>query len=102
MIDTISRDINGLPKSPLNRFLTLALGKMSPTPGVARIALALIYGMFCHAVFGLAVLAMIVGMFFGMSESFGRVPAPSSVLANIALVVQILVRIRLTAPEWRL
>ena len=31
---------------------------------------------------------MIVAMFFGMSESFGRVPAPWFILANVLLVVQ--------------
>lgn len=80
--------MNVTPESPLNRLWTLALGTLRPPPGAARIALALAYGLLCHIVFGLAVLAMMSAMFFGMSESFGRVPAPWSVLANIALIVQ--------------
>jgi protein-S-isoprenylcysteine O-methyltransferase Ste14 len=76
------------PQSPFNRLLALALGTLSPPPGAGRIALALTYGVICHAVFGVAVLAMITAMFFGMSESFGRVPAPWSILANIVLIVQ--------------
>jgi protein-S-isoprenylcysteine O-methyltransferase Ste14 len=80
--------MNSSYQSPFNRLLTLALGTLRPPPGGARIALALLYGLVCHSAFAVAVLAMIVAMFFGMSESFGRVPAPWSVLANIALIVQ--------------
>ena len=77
-----------LPQSPINRLLTLALGTLRPPPGAARIAVALSYGLLCHAIFGLAVLAMIVAMFFGMSEGFGRVPAPWSTPVNIILIIQ--------------
>ncbi|PWR04230.1 hypothetical protein DKT77_02430 [Meridianimarinicoccus roseus] len=74
--------------TPLERLLTLALGTLRPPPGARRIALALAYGIICHVVFAAAVLAMIVAMFFGMSESLGRVPSPWSVLANAALILQ--------------
>ncbi len=80
--------MNASPPSAFDRLLTLVLGTLRPPPGAARISLALAYGLLCHAVFGLAVLAMIIAMFFGMSESFGRVPAPWSIFANIALIVQ--------------
>jgi len=50
--------------------------------------LALAYGVVCHAVFAVAVLAMIVAMFFGMSESLGRVPAPWHIVVNALLIVQ--------------
>ncbi|WP_333713131.1 methyltransferase family protein [Yoonia sp.] len=66
----------------------LALGALTPPPGGRRIALAFGYGGFCHLVFALAVAAMIAAMFFGMSESLGRVPAPWSYLANLFLVLQ--------------
>lgn len=46
------------------------------------------YGLVCHAIFGLAVLAMVAAMFFGMSQSLGTVPSPWSWLANIALLLQ--------------
>ncbi len=59
-----------------------------PPPGAGRIALALALGLVTHAVFALGVLAMIVAMFFGLSESFGRVPQPYAWAANIALIVQ--------------
>ncbi len=54
----------------------------------ARIALALTYGAACHALFLAAVLAMIAGMWFGMSRALGAVPEPWSHLANAALLLQ--------------
>jgi protein-S-isoprenylcysteine O-methyltransferase Ste14 len=68
--------------------LRLVAGASNPPPGVGRIMLALTMGILCHITFAVAVLAMIVAMFFGMSESFGRVPAPWSWLANGALILQ--------------
>ena len=72
----------------LNRIAALVLGTLRPPLGVARITLALVYGALCHTLFSLAVLAMIVAMFFGMRESFGRLSTPWSIFANIALVLQ--------------
>jgi len=74
--------------SPLSRFIKLALATLRPPSGKARIALALAYGAVCHLIFALAVVSMIVAMFFGMSMSFGRVPEPYAVLANAALIIQ--------------
>lgn len=68
--------------------LRLFRGALRPPPGRGRIALALVIGVLCHVTFGLAVLAMMVAMFFGMSESLGRVPQPWSWLANLALILQ--------------
>ncbi|NKX44026.1 methyltransferase family protein [Roseicyclus persicicus] len=68
--------------------VALVAGALSPPPGAGRIALAVLFGAVCHAVFAAAVLAMIVAMFFGLSESFGRVPWPWAALANAALLVQ--------------
>jgi protein-S-isoprenylcysteine O-methyltransferase Ste14 len=75
--------------SPKYRVLfDLALGTLTPPSGGRRIALAFAYGVVCHVIFALAVAAMILAMFFGMSESLGRVPAPWSYLANLFLVLQ--------------
>lgn len=74
--------------TPLARLMALAAGTLRPPPGRRRIVIAFAYGAICHMIFGLAVLAMIVAMFFGMSESFGRVPQPWSLLANAALILQ--------------
>lgn len=66
----------------------LVLAALRAPPGAGRIALALGMGLLCHLVFAAAVLAMIVAMFFGLSESFGRVPWPWAALANAALILQ--------------
>ena len=74
--------------STFARLLRLVTGLFHAPPGAGRIALALAYGVVCHAVFAVAVLAMIVAMFFGMSESLGRVPAPWHIVVNALLIVQ--------------
>ena len=57
-------------------------------PGFRRISTAFSYGVMCHIIFALAVGAMIVAMFFGMSESLGRVPEPWSYVTNGLLALQ--------------
>ena len=61
---------------------------LNPAPGAGRIAFALTLGLICHTVFTAAVLAMITAMFFGLSESYGRVPWPWALIANAALILQ--------------
>ena len=68
--------------------ITLIGAALRPPAGAGRIALALTVGVLCHAVFAAGVLAMIVAMFSGMSESLGTVPWPWAALANAALIVQ--------------
>lgn len=75
-------------KTSFKRLWTLALGTLKPPPGIARITLAFLYGILCHSVFGLAVLAMMTAMFFGMSESLGTVPGLWFIPANAVLVMQ--------------
>ena len=75
-------------QSPMHRMLALGWGALRPPPGTARIALAYTYGAVCHAVFGLAVIAMILAMFFGMSASLGSAPTPWNWLANALLIAQ--------------
>lgn len=70
------------------RLFNLALGTLRPPPGRKRIIVALLYGLICHLIFAAAVIAMITAMFFGMSESFGRMTAPWSYLANALLILQ--------------
>jgi methanethiol S-methyltransferase len=45
-------------------------------------------GLICHATFGLAGLAMVSAMFFGMSASLGSVPWPWANFTNMALIAQ--------------
>ena len=70
------------------RLITLIGAALRPPPGAGRITLALALGAVCHLLFAVAVLAMIVAMFFGLSESFGTVPWPWAAIANLALIVQ--------------
>ncbi|WP_299612700.1 isoprenylcysteine carboxylmethyltransferase family protein [uncultured Tateyamaria sp.] len=74
--------------SPFQRLLSLALGTLRPPPGRSRLLLAFAYGVVCHVIFAAAVLAMIAAMFFGMSESLGRLPAPWAYIANALLILQ--------------
>jgi methanethiol S-methyltransferase len=66
----------------------LLVAAARPPAGAGRIMLALGFGIICHLTFAAAVLAMITAMFFGLSESFGRVPWPWAFLANAALIAQ--------------
>ena len=74
--------------TPTDRLLSLVLGLLRMPPGLLRITIAFAYGLTCHALFALAVGAMIVAMFFGMSESLGRVSQPSSYVVNGILMLQ--------------
>ena len=72
----------------LARLITLIRAALRPPGGAGRIVLALVMGVLCHALFAAGVLAMIVAMFFGLSESLGTVPWPWAALANAALILQ--------------
>lgn len=70
------------------RLAALATAALHPPEGRNRIVAALISGLVVHALFATAVLTMVVAMFFGMSESMGRVPWPWALIVNISLLVQ--------------
>jgi methanethiol S-methyltransferase len=53
-----------------------------------RRAVALVYGALCSTLFVVAVAAMIVMMFYGLSRSLGSLHAPLSWFANGALLLQ--------------
>jgi hypothetical protein len=74
--------------TPFDRLIALIIGNFSAPRGGRRILVALLYGCVCHAMFAVAVIAMIVVMSTGMTASFGRVPAPWSWAANLLLVLQ--------------
>ena len=78
----------GNHNTPFDRLLLLVLGLLRMPPGFGRISIAFSYGVTCHFIFALAVGAMIVAMFFGMSESLGRVPEPWSYVTNGLLALQ--------------
>jgi len=85
-ITAISHDMKPTDTQPLWRFLNLALGVLRPPAGAWRITVAFFYGALCHMTFAAAVLSMGIAMFFGMSQSFGRVPGLWAILANAALI----------------
>ncbi len=70
------------------RLITLIRAALRPPLGAGRIALALGMGLICHTLFAAGVLAMIVAMFFGLSESLGSVPWPWAALTNVVLIAQ--------------
>ena len=86
---------------PLLRLIDLVFGVFRAPVGAFRISLAFFYGLVCHLTFEAAVLAMIVTMFFGMSESFGRVPSPWSILANLACPAIPNSPFAITVAAWR-
>ena len=79
------------PDAAVPGFLRLSAlidGAFHPAPGRGRIVLALACGVAVHSVFAAAVLAMMSAMWFGMSESLGRVPQPWALVSNAALLLQ--------------
>jgi protein-S-isoprenylcysteine O-methyltransferase Ste14 len=54
-----------------------------------RKAIALAYGLICHAIFGVAALTMVAVMGSGMTLGQGRVPEPWAIAANVALLLQL-------------
>lgn len=68
------------------RLIVLLRSALRPPRGYGRIFGALVLGAVCHAVFALAVAAMIAAMFFGMQHSLGRASWPMA--ANAALILQ--------------
>lgn len=70
------------------RLVALIRAALRPPAGAGRITLAIGLGGLCHVTFAAGVLAMVVAMFFGLSESFGTVPRPWAALANAALILQ--------------
>lgn len=77
-----------LHSKPSQRLVALAHGALRAPPGRARILVALGFGVVVHTVFAAALLAMIIAMYAGMSESLGRVTWPWAALVNTALVLQ--------------
>ncbi len=71
-----------------DRLYAMVKGVLSPPLGRARIALALLMGITCHLIFSMAVIAMMVSMFFGLSMGQGLVPWPWAIWANALLVMQ--------------
>ena len=72
----------------LSRTLSVPSAPRSPELARRERAVALFYGAVCHTVFAIAVAAMMVGMWFGMTEGRGTISMPLAWLANTALLAQ--------------
>jgi protein-S-isoprenylcysteine O-methyltransferase Ste14 len=73
---------------PLARMLAAPAEPRRPARARVEVALALLWGALCHALFAAAVGAMILAMGFGMSRSLGAVPQPWAWGANLLLLLQ--------------
>jgi hypothetical protein len=56
---------------------------------LARLLIALVYGVLCHVCFAVGVATMVGMMFFGMSRALGGLAPPWSWLANAGLLAQL-------------
>lgn len=72
----------------INGLLQLLKAAGRPPAGTGRIVMALAFGGLTHLVFAMGVLAMMIAMFHGMSQTFGQVPSPASWAVNALLLVQ--------------
>ena len=69
-------------------FIKLIFSVFSPKAKGKELVYAFIYGISCHILFSVAVIAMIYHMFYGMQKSYGNFQGPLAIIANGALVLQ--------------
>ena len=68
--------------------MTDFLTRIGFTADRRALRLALLYGAACHGIFALAGLAMLWGLYTGLTQTFGQVPWPWAALANALLLAQ--------------
>lgn len=73
---------------PLAEVMTLAYNTFLSFQFSKRWIIAFLYGLMCHVIFTVSVITMLVAMFFGMSQSFGKIPNPYSYFFNLLLLLQ--------------
>ena len=73
---------------PLAELITLTYNTFLSFQFSKRWMIAFLYGLLCHVIFTASVVTMLVAMFFGMSQSFGKIPAPYSYFFNLLLLLQ--------------
>ena len=73
---------------PLAELITLAYNTFLSFQFSKRWMIAFLYGILCHVIFTASVVTMFVAMFFGMSQSFGKISAPYSYFFNLLLLLQ--------------
>lgn len=65
-----------------------SFGTVQLTQDRRALRIALLYGAACHGIFALAGLAMVWGLYTGLTMTWGAVPWPWAALVNAALLVQ--------------
>jgi len=73
---------------PLAELTVLAYNTCLSFQFSKRWMIASLYGLLCHVIFTVSVVSMLVAMYFGMSESFGKIPHPYSYFFNLLLLLQ--------------
>ena len=69
-------------------FINLIFSVFSPKAKGKELVYAFLYGISCHILFGVAVIAMIYHMFYGMQKSYGNLQGPIAIITNGALILQ--------------
>jgi protein-S-isoprenylcysteine O-methyltransferase Ste14 len=73
---------------PLADLVVLAYKTLLSFQFSKRWMIAVLYGLVCHIIFAASVITMLVSMFLGMSQSFGKIPNPYLYFANLLLLLQ--------------
>ena len=73
---------------PLADLMVLAYKTFLSFQFSKRWMIAVLYGLVCHIIFAASVITMLVSMFFGMSQSFGKIPDPYLYFVNLLLLLQ--------------
>ena len=73
---------------PLAELTVLAYNTCLSFQFSKRWMIAFLYGLLCHVIFTISVVSMLVAMYFGMSQSFGKIPHPYSYFFNLLLLLQ--------------
>ena len=73
---------------PLAELVVLAYKTLLSFQFSKRWMIAVLYGLVCHIIFTASVITMLVSLFFGMSQSFGKIPDPYSYFVNLLLLLQ--------------
>ena len=73
---------------PLAELVVLAYNTLLSFKFSKRWVIAVLYGLVCHIIFTVSVITMLVSMFFGMSQSFGKIPDPYLYFVNLLLLLQ--------------
>lgn len=72
----------------IRSFINLILSALSPKARGINLVYAYLYGITCHFMFAIAVIAMIYHMFYGMQKSYGDLEGALAIMANGALILQ--------------